>query len=159
MIGAQYEHHYGIDFRCVRPYFFFGPGKLPSELPHLFTMLLGPLESLTGLKLEKGSEQKLGFTYVKDTAKGTSLVYTARSPKHKTYNIASEEPVSFRQMVALAKKYGKNPTDVEMGPGILFPRGETLDITLAKEDLGFSPQYGVEEGMKEYAYWISGIRG
>jgi nucleoside-diphosphate-sugar epimerase len=159
MIGEQYANHYGIDFRCVRPYFFFGPGKMPSELPHLFTMLLGPLESLTGLKLEKGSEQKLGFTYVRDTAKGTFLLYTARNPKRKTYNIASEEPVSFRQMVSLARKYSKNPTAVEMGPGILFPRGETLDITLAKEDLGFSPEYDVEEGMKEYADWISDIRG
>jgi nucleoside-diphosphate-sugar epimerase len=159
MIGRQYEHHYGIDFRCVRPYFFFGPGKLPSELPHLFTMLLGPLESLTDLKLEKGSEQRLGFTYVKDTAKGTSLLYTAVEPIHKTYNIASEEPVSFQQMVALARKYSKKPTAVDMGPGILFPRGETLDITLARNELGFKPEYSVEEGMKEYAEWISGFRG
>jgi len=159
MIGRQYEHHYRIDFRCVRPYFFFGPGKLPSELPHLFTMLLGPLESLTGLKLEKGSEQRLGFTYVKDTAKGTSLLYTAVEPKHKTYNIASEEPVSFQQMVALARKYSPRPTAVDMGPGIFFPRGETLDIALAREELGFEPEYSVEEGMKEYAEWISRVRG
>jgi nucleoside-diphosphate-sugar epimerase len=41
-----------------------------------------------------------------------------------------------------------------MGPGKLFRRGETLDISLAKEELGFRPRYSVEEGMREYAEWI-----
>lgn len=154
MIGQQYENHYGIDFRCARPYFFFGAGKLPSEMPHLFTNLLGPLESLSGLRLEKGSQQRLGFTYVRDTARGTSLLYKAKDLKHKTFNIASEVPVSFPEIVRLAKKYSEKPTDVEIGPGKLFPRGETLDISLAKEELGFQPRYTAEEGMKEYARWI-----
>jgi nucleoside-diphosphate-sugar epimerase len=154
LIGGQYENHYGIDFRCVRPYFFFGPGKLPSELPHLFTMLLGPLESLPDLSLEKGAEQRLGFTCVRDAARGTALLYGAGRLAHKTFNIASEVPVSFRQMADLAQKYGRHPTGVSLGPGRLFPRGETLDISRAREELGFEPSFTVEEGMEEYAAWI-----
>ena len=154
LIGQQYEHHYGLDFRSARLYFFFGPGRLPSQQTELFKNLLGPLEGLPGLKLEKGADQKLGFTYVKDIAYGTYLLYKAENLKHKSVNISSEQPISFLRMVSLAQKYSDKPTQVEIGPGKLFPRGETLDISLAKEELGFYPQYTVEEGMREYARWV-----
>ncbi len=154
LLGQQYENHYGIDFRCARPYFFFGPGKFPSETPFLFKNLLGPLEGLKGLRLESGADQKLGFTYVKDTALGTYLLYRSERPHHKTVNISSEVPVPFTEIVRLAKKYSDRPTDVHVGPGKLFPRCETLDISIAGEELGFRPRYSVEEGIKEYAEWI-----
>ena len=154
LIGQQYENHFGLDFRIVRPYFFFGPGRLPSEQTELFRSLLGPLEGLPNLKLEKGADQRLGFTYVEDIAWGTYLLYQAEDPKHKTVNICSEEPVSFLEMVRLSQKYSDEPTPVKIGPGKLFPRGETLDISIAKKELGFHPRYSVEEGMKEYARWV-----
>ena len=154
LIGQQYENHFGLDFRIARPYFFFGPGRLPSEQTQLFKSLLGPLESLPNLKLEKGADQRLGFTYVEDIAWGTYLLYQAENPKYKTVNICSEEPVSFLEMVRLAQKYSDKPTSVKIGPGKLFPRGETLDISIAKKELGFHPRYSVEEGMKKYARWV-----
>ncbi|MFQ6066237.1 MAG: NAD-dependent epimerase/dehydratase family protein [bacterium] len=154
LIGQQYENHFGLDFRSARLYFFFGPGRLPSQQTQLFKTLLGPLEGLPNLKLEKGADQKLGFTYVKDAAYGTYLLYKSRSLQHKSINISSERPISFLEMISLAQKYSDKPTQVQIGPGKLFPRGETLDISLAKEELGFSPQYTVEEGMREYARWV-----
>lgn len=154
LIGRQYENHYGLDFRSARLYFFFGSGRLPSQQTELFKSLLGPLEGLADLGLEKGSEQKLGFTYVKDAAWGTYLLYQAESPRYKTVNICSEEAVSFPEMVRLAQKYSDKPTPVKLGPGKLFPRAETLDISIAKKELDFHPRYSVEEGMQEYAQWV-----
>lgn len=154
LIGEQYENHFGLDFRIVRPYFFFGPGRLPSQQTQLFKSLLGSLESLPNLKLEKGAKQRLGFTYIKDIAWGTYLLYQAENPKYKTVNICSEEPVSFLEIVRLAQKYSDKPTSVKIGAGKLFARGETLDISIAKKELGFHPRYSVEEGIKEYARWV-----
>jgi nucleoside-diphosphate-sugar epimerase len=154
MIGQEYAHHYGLDFRCVRPYFFFGPGRLPSEQTFLFRNLLGSLEGLQGLRLEKGADQKLGFTYVKDIARGAFLVYKAQNLKHKTVNIASQEPVSFPELARLAQKYSDTPSQVYIGKGKLFARAETLDITLAREELGFVPRYAIEDAVREYAQWI-----
>jgi nucleoside-diphosphate-sugar epimerase len=154
LIGEQYANHYGIDYRCVRPYFFFGPGRLPSEQTHLFKNLLGPLQGLRDLRLEKGADQKLGFTYVKDVSRGTYLLYTAAAPRHRTVNIASDEAVAFTEMVRLAKQFSSRPTEVYLGPGKLLPRGELLDISVARRELGFEPEYGVERAMKEYAEWV-----
>lgn len=153
-LTLQYGKHYGLDTRVVRPYFFFGPGLLPSESTFLFRNLLGPLEGLDGLSLDKGSDQRLGFTYVKDTAWGTVLAYKKEHPRFQVFNIASEEATSFVTMAELARKYSDRPTEVRIGPGKLFPRGETLDISRAKEELGFSPRYRIEEAVAEYARWV-----
>lgn len=150
----QYGNHYGIDVRIVRPYFFFGPGLLPSEMTPVFRVLLGSLEGLQGLSLERGRDQKLGFTYVKDTAWGTVLAYLKENPRYRIYNIATSEVTSFPDLARLAQKYSDTPQEVSLGPGKLFPRGETLDITLAAEDLGFAPRYRMEEAVAEYAVWV-----
>lgn len=153
-LTLQYGNHYGLDTRVVRPYFFFGPGVLPSESTHVFRHLLGPLEGLKGLVLERGADQRLGFTYVKDTAWGTMLAYEKESPTSRVFNIASEKATGFVELYELARKYSSRPTEVRIGPGKLFPRGETLDISRAREELGFSPRYGIEEAVAEYARWV-----
>ncbi|MBE0478710.1 NAD(P)-dependent oxidoreductase [Candidatus Aerophobetes bacterium] len=154
LIGQQYERYYGLDFRSARPYFFFGPGRLPSEQTYLFKHLLGPLESLSGLELERGADQKLGFTYIKDIADGCYLLYKACKLKQKAVNIATDKVTSFPEMVRLAQKYSDTPTEVKIGPGKFMPRGETLDISFAKRELGFYPKYTADEGMREYAEWV-----
>lgn len=153
-LGLQYHNHYGLDFRIVRPYFFFGPGHLPSELPPLFKALFGPLEGLSDLQLEKGANQSLGFTYVKDTARGTVLVYKKDKPPHRAYNIAAREAINFCDLAGITKRYSPASSEVRIGPGKLFPRGETLDISLARKDLGFEPEYEIEKAIQEYAEWI-----
>ncbi len=50
--SLQYGNHYGIDVRIVRPYFF-GPGYLPSEMTPVFRTLLGSIEGLDNLYLER----------------------------------------------------------------------------------------------------------
>lgn len=150
----QYGRHYDLDTRIVRPYFFFGPGLLPSESTFLFRNLLGPLEGLENLSLEQGSDQSLGFTYVKDTAWGTVLAYEKDNPRFRVFNVAQKQPTNFVTLSQLAKKYSPYPTEVAIGPGKLFPRGETLDISRAQEELGFVPQYSMEKAVEEYAQWV-----
>ncbi len=157
-LTLQYGNHYGIDARVVRPYFFFGPGHLPSEMTPVFRTLLGSIEGLDNLYLEKGRDQRLGFTYVKDTAWGTVLAYEKENPSHRVFNIATDEVTSFPDLAKLAQKYSDEPREVVLGPGKLFPRGETLDISLAKKQLGFSPRYRMEEAVAEYAEWIKKVK-
>lgn len=153
-ITLQYGNHYGIDTRVIRPYFFFGPGYLPSEMTPLFRNLLGSIEGLDNLQLEKGRDQSLGFTYVKDTAWGTVLAYEVEHPEHRVFNLATDEVTSFPDLARLAQKYSDQPREITLGEGKLFPRGETLDISLAMKELGFKPRYRMEEAVAEYANWI-----
>ncbi len=153
-VGRQYESNFDLDFRICRIYFVYGPGKLPSQFFNLYKVVFGALEGLEGLRLDKGADQKLDFTYVEDTARGVALLYKAEGLKHKIFNIATGVGNSVGRVAELAQKYSRFPVRVEIGPGRLLPRSEALAINRAKEELGYRPKYSLEEGIRLYADWV-----
>lgn len=157
-IGAQYAETFGFEFRISRVYFVYGPGKLPSAFIRLYQMAFGVLEGMGDLVMDKGETQRLDFTYVKDAARGTALLYQAEGLKHTTYNIATGQSTSVGEVIEIAKQYSHYAVKVTIGPGDLMNRAEALDITRAQTDLGYHPQYTLEEGIKEYADWIKNTK-
>jgi nucleoside-diphosphate-sugar epimerase len=154
LLGRQYAETFGFEFRIGRVYFCYGQGKLPSRFIRLYRLAFGALEGLNDLTMDKGADQKLDFTYIEDAARGTALLYQAENLKHNTFNIATGVPNSVGKVAELAQKYSPFQVEVELGPGELMQRAEALDISRAKAELGFEPQYSIEEGMQKYAAWM-----
>jgi nucleoside-diphosphate-sugar epimerase len=154
-LGTQYAAAFGFDFRIARVYFCYGPGKRPSNFIRLYRMAFGALEGLTDLHLDRGADQKLDFTYIEDAARGTALLYRAKDPPHRIYNIATGIASRVGAVAELARKHSGFAVDVELGPGELMQRCEALDITRAKRELGFEPQVDLEEGVRRYAQWMA----
>jgi nucleoside-diphosphate-sugar epimerase len=158
-LGRQYEGNFGLDFRVCRLYFVYGPGRFPSRFINLYKVAFGALEGLKGLRLEKGADQKLDFTYVEDVARGVAMLYRATNLKHKIFNIATGVGTSVGKVAELAQKYTHFPVGVEIGPGKIIPRSEALDIRRATEELGYRPNYSLEEGIRLYADWLGRMLG
>ena len=104
--------------------------------------------------MDKGANQKLDFTYIEDAARGIALLYQAKDLRHKTFNIATGITNSVGKVAKLGQKYSRFPVTVELGPGELMQRREALDISRAREELGFEPRYSLEEGIQRYADWL-----
>ena len=153
-LGQQYARAFGFDFRISRVYFCYGQGKLPSQFIRLYRLAFGALEGLDDLTMDKGADQALDFTYIEDAARGTAMLYQADNPPHSVYNIATGVPTRLKDVAELAQKYSPYEVTVEMGPGILMPRAQALDISRAKKELGFKPKYGIEAGVEKYAQWM-----
>ena len=156
-LGLQYADTFDYDFRIGRVYFCYGQGKLPSRFIRLYRLTFGALEGLDDLKMDKGADQKLDFTYIEDAARGTALLYQKKKLKHSVYNIATGVPTSVGKVVELAQKYSKFSVKVELGSGKLMQRAEALDISRAREELGFEPHYSLEEGIQRYAKWMEKV--
>lgn len=60
-------------------------------------------------------------------------------------------------MAELCRQYSPYAVQVELGPGELMQRCEALDISRAREELGFEPEYSVEEGIAKYADWMKKV--
>jgi nucleoside-diphosphate-sugar epimerase len=60
-------------------------------------------------------------------------------------------------MSELSSRYSSFPVKAEIGPGELMQRCEALDISRAREELGFEPQYDIEEGIQKYARWMKKV--
>jgi nucleoside-diphosphate-sugar epimerase len=153
-IGIQYSNIYQMDFRIGRLYFVYGPGRMPSTFFTLYKLTFGTLEGLKGLISIKGSDQIIDFTYVLDAAQGIYLLYKKKNPASKIYNFSSGESYKIEEVVTLCKKYTYFPVDISLGNGKLMNRVEGLDITRARKDLGYQPEYNIEEGIKLYGEWI-----
>ena len=156
-LGQQYAATFGFDFRISRVYFCYGPGKRPSRFIRLYRLAFGALEGLEDLQMDKGADQNLDFVYIEDAGRGTAMIYAADKPAHRVYNIATGVATSIGRVAELARQSSRFDVPVEMGPGMLMQRCEALDITRAREDLGYEPQYDVETGIKKYAAWMETV--
>lgn len=157
-LGRQYANTFGFDFRIARLYFCYGPGKIPSRFIRLYQLAFGALEGLEGLQMDKGADQKLDFTYIEDAGRGTALLYQAKALQHQIFNIATGIPNSVGRVAELAQKYSDFSVKVELGSGELMQRCEALNISRARQELGFEPQYTLEAGIQKYAEWLRKIR-
>jgi nucleoside-diphosphate-sugar epimerase len=153
-IGRQYAQTFGFDFRIARVYFCYGAGKLPSRFIRLYRLAFGALEGLAGLEMDRGADQQLDFVYIEDAGRGTALLYQADAPPHSIYNIATGVPTTVGRIAELAQHYSPFDVSVTLGRGPLMKRCEALDITRAREELGFEPRYDVEAGIRHYAAWM-----
>jgi len=164
MMGEQYARTYGIDFVAVRLYFIYGYGQSLNvkSLEEALTPPVHPLNILylflqkgikqETLRMNKGGDSKLDFTYVKDAAHGLLLAYYAKKPPHKIYNISTGQAYSLKKIAEIINQHtGKKC--IEIGPGTIegWPlRAKYLDNTLAKKELGFYPRYGIAKGLIEF---------
>jgi nucleoside-diphosphate-sugar epimerase len=153
-LGRQYAETFGFDFRIARVYFCYGAGKLPSRFIRLYRLAFGALEGLAGLEMDRGADQQLDFVYIEDAGRGTALLYQADAPPHSIYNIATGVPTTVGRIAELAQHYSPFDVSVTLGRGPLMKRCEALDITRAREELGFEPRYDVEAGIRHYAAWM-----
>jgi len=160
----MYREVYGLDAVTVRPLAFYGPAATSNREGHLRrkSLFLGPwlLKLLNGEEVEVRSCDTLSdLTFVKDVAEGVCLAYAAENPKGRLYNISSGVLVSHRDIASAMEKFFGGARfrligGVEENP--IRPFRGPLDISRAREELGFTPRYDLERGMKEFVAWARG---
>jgi UDP-glucose 4-epimerase len=91
--------------------------------------------------------ESVDFIYAKDLANGIVLaVHTSPLP-HQIYNLGSGTLTTVEDIEAAL---GKIFPGVKMSRGKLTPARPRMDITRAREELGFNPEYKLEAGLRDY---------
>jgi nucleoside-diphosphate-sugar epimerase len=149
----QYFATYGVDVLCARLFFLYGPPNIPGPNAGFNTNLFGALAG-QNVNLPKGRDQKGDWTYVEDAARGVVLMLKAKNLKNRSFNIASGVFNPIDEIVEMVRKHARGNPTIEVGPGVNLERGAPLDITLAREQLGYEPQYDLEAGIKAFRAWL-----
>ncbi|MFQ5711228.1 MAG: NAD-dependent epimerase/dehydratase family protein [Candidatus Geothermarchaeales archaeon] len=162
LLGLRYHAIYGLDFIVVRPTWIYGPGRdalrtfgkvVPWDLACIFENVVEdkPVE------LGEGGDHPFDFTYVKDVVEVIVSAYEKRNPRYRVFNASVGRLYTLGE-AAEAFKAVKPEARIEIGPGLIgdiYVRGP-LDITRAREDLGFEPRYDLEGGIREWLAWSKG---
>jgi nucleoside-diphosphate-sugar epimerase len=163
-LGQRYREIYDLDVMTVRVSSAYGPGTRFNAFRKLVgnTLIAHLCRSVAmgePVVLEGGGDYPRGWTYASDTATGVRLAYQAAAPRHRVYNIASGVTYTVAEVVDAVRRIEPRAR-IEITPGRWdddpFQAGNLrgpLDITRAREDLGFRPAYDLEAGLRDYIAW------
>lgn len=104
-------------------------------------------DAMAGKKVELNVYESVDFIYAKDLANGIALaVHTSPLP-HQIYNLGSGALTTVADVEAALGKIFPN---VSLSRGKLTPARPRMDITRARTEMGFSPEYKLEAGLRDY---------
>jgi len=167
----------GLSCIILRPRAIIGPGD-----QNVLGRVLNAAKS-GSIYLPNGGKSLVDLTYLDNAVDSVLLALKATKDAFgKTFNITNGEPITLHQMVELiSKNLNLNikiqsipfplayiiASAMEIGYGVLArreppftratvglaARSQTLDISAAKESLGYTPKVNLSDGMEIYAHW------
>lgn len=153
-MGQFYQRTYGLEFVALRFSSTYGIGKTfrhgddKAVLSRLIEAALAKMPVI----IDKGGYQKNDFIYTKDAAYGVFLACTARKLNYSAYNIGTGVGVTIEDFTEEVKQL-LHGVSIEMRPGISEGKSRhncIFDISRAKEDLGFLPQFTLRKSIEDY---------
>jgi UDP-glucose 4-epimerase len=91
--------------------------------------------------------------YVKDCAKGISLVHLAEAPKHNIYNLGDGKFYSWFEVAEIVSKLIPD-AEIRLGTGEPAVNFFPMSIDRIKEETGFAPDYDINQGIRAYIDWL-----
>lgn len=156
-IGLNYARWFGVDFAALRygavagPWGGVGGGGPSNAFRAMVQAALNGEEALV-------PPSRMEWVYSKDAARGTVLALGAASLKRRVFNITmgslngpEEFAAALRAVAPGVKIRLSAPTD---GSPALRHNEYASDLSAAKEDLGYEPQYQMQEAVRDMAGWL-----
>jgi nucleoside-diphosphate-sugar epimerase len=104
-------------------------------------------DAMAGKPVELSVYETVDFIYVKDLANGIALaVHTSPLP-HNVYNLGSGILTTVDDVEGALKALFPG---IKMTRAKLTPARPRMDITRARTELGFNPEYKLEVGLRDY---------
>lgn len=165
VIGNLYRRQQGMDVRFIRASGVYGPLyrtflNVPSRL------LRAAVKGIADFGADKGGipfrEDGYDQVYVKDMAQGIAKVALASTLAHPVYNIGSGGVPRYGHFAdavaravpgfAMTLRSREDPEAAGAARGPL--EGLWMDISRARDELGYAPQFTVEAAVADYGAWL-----
>jgi|SRR5665213_1649636 len=167
LMGEQtvlyYANNFGIDAAIVRFATTYGPGKTArhGKMGVTGQIVENPFNSLP-FHHPYGSEAKDDFIYNKDSALGIYLATIAEKIPGRIYNIGSGVGLTLNDFAAVIRKRIPG-ADIQIGPGdnflgMPYPPHGIYDVSRARNELGFKPEYDLDRAIADYVDSLTRMR-
>jgi nucleoside-diphosphate-sugar epimerase len=104
------------------------------------------------LKVAQDVDQKNDMIYTKDMANAIVLACFGENLEHRIFHIGTGKGKTYRHLIESVNKiFGGVP--IEIVPASATTTSDNyciFNIERARRELGYSPQYGLEEGVRDY---------
>ncbi len=166
LLANMYYHVYDVDTCTVRASWVWGPPERPLEQ---FDLARGPISLFVkaamrneSLHVPGGGDFRANLTYVKDLANAIVLAYRKDELKQRVFNVSNGAHYSVSDVATAVKKVVPN-ADISVGSGLepwteMHATRGSFDIGGAKAELGYTVDYFLEEGLRDYTEWLRRVR-
>lgn len=151
LLGNVYNDLYGLDVVSLRITEVYGPG---NKMPQSLREMIVPVLRGNPFRLEKGGDHRFQFVRVEDVVSAAVLTADVQAPGQRVYNVTGGEQITLDQAADIVRE-AIPQADIEIGPGHLhLDRQGPYDISAAERDLGYTPRWTVEDGIRDYVEWL-----
>jgi len=143
-VSEHYASKYGLDLIGLRPTIVYGFGRKRG----MFNFANDVIEKAAlrqKVKVPYG-DQELDWVYVKDISRAFITACYVKKPRHRIFNIGGYR-CKVKEVAELVKKFVPD-AEITVESGSLGWVSK-YDISRAKEELGYSPMYDLEAGIKD----------
>ena len=152
----SYHRNHGIDVKIARFHNIFGPlgtwqgGR--EKAPAAICRKVATANDGDTIEIWGDGKQTRSFLYIDECVNG--VIELMKSDKKGPFNIGSDEMVTINQLVDIASKAAKKVIHKKHIEGPLGVRGRNSENTFIKQEIGWSPNYPLEQGIKHTYNWI-----
>lgn len=151
LLGNVYNDLYGLDIVSLRITEVYGPG---NKMPQSLREMIVPALRGNPYRLEKGGNHRFQFVRVEDVVRAAILAADVEDPGQRVYNVTGGDQITLAQAADIVRDTIPQ-ADIEIGPGHLhLDRQGPYDISAAERDLGYTPRWTVEGGIRDYVDWL-----
>ncbi|MBD3383861.1 NAD-dependent epimerase/dehydratase family protein [candidate division KSB1 bacterium] len=156
-LTMAYHRHNHVDTKIVRIFNTYGPRMRPKDGRAIPTFIP---QALNGdpLTVFGDGHQTRSFCYVADLIDG--IYRLMMSEYHQPVNIGNPHEMTIRQIADLIIDLIKSPSKIIKKPlPVDDPKVRQPDIKLAKELLGWEPQFPIKDGLEKTIDWFAAVLG
>ena len=154
-LGESYHRAFGLPVAILRPFNTFGPRQsaraiIPTIISQALTRPVVKLGSL---------DPRRDLTYVKDTAAGFLAIAGCDAAIGRVVNIGRGDDLTIGELVEKIAALIGRPIRVEADAARVRPAASEVGRllagnALAKELMGWTPRYSLDEGLAETIDWV-----
>lgn len=153
-VTKAYHHRFDIPYTIIRPSAVYGPTDCNRRVTEIF--LYNALQGKP-LRLDNGGLHKLDFTFVEDTVQGFIKAAKSKKAENETFNITRGEGRSIKELAEVISNIIPNTETFVEDVKVYRPNRGALDISKAKNILGYNPAFSLKEGMKKYHDFVADV--
>jgi UDP-glucose 4-epimerase len=161
--ALYYANNFGLDVAILRFATTYGPGKTArhGKMGVTSQIVEAPFNGLP-FHHPYGAEAKDDFIYNKDSARGVYLATMAEKVPSRVYNIGSGEGHTLNDFAVAIRKHIPG-ADIAIGPGdnflgMPYPPHGVYDVSRARKELGFKPEYDFDRAVGDYVDSLKRMR-
>ncbi|HKK59876.1 MAG TPA: SDR family oxidoreductase [Salinivirga sp.] len=163
LLAENFHRIYGLNLIGLRYFNVFGRRQDPeSTYAAVIPKFVSQLMNHQPPTINGDGEFSRDFTYIKNVIQANELAATTAKPEalNQVYNVACGEQTSLNELFAMIRKeltqFDKSIAEIkpDYGPTRAGDIPHSLaSIELARNLLGYAPQYTVSDGLKEAINW------